>query len=311
MILTITPNPAIDRMYSVPRHQPGSVMRVEEVLESAGGKGLNVARVVARLGEAACAMGFVGGISGDLYLSLIQEPGLACAFTRVQASTRTSVNIWDQATGESTEYLEPGPCIHPSEHARFLEDFQQMLPRASVVTLSGSVPPGLPQDFHAQIVRICKQLGVPVFVDASGPSLKAAVTESPDLIKPNLEEFAWLTQLSDRREASIIGAALKLLEKGPQRLLISMGAQGALFFDKDSALRGVPPKVEPLNTVGCGDSMLGGFAIALSRGWSQKEALRYAIAVSAAATQTRQVGRLNPSDVESYLPLVEISSLSL
>ena len=153
MILTVTLNTSIDKLYLMDGIRPETVMRVKEVHNTAGGKGLNVSRVAAKLGETVTAVGFVGGFNGRYLESLVDSPLIRCAFTHVEAETRSCINCWDLSDGKSTEYLEPGAPVSPGEVARFLEDFDRELPGADVVTLSGSIPEGTPEDIYRSLIR--------------------------------------------------------------------------------------------------------------------------------------------------------------
>ena len=193
MILTVTLNSSIDKLYLMESVHPETVMRVKEVHNTAGGKGLNVSRVAAGLGEPVTAMGFTGGFNGRYLESLITQPLVRRAFTHVAGETRCCINCWDLSDGHSTEYLEPGQPVTQEEIRLFLADFEKQLPAAKVVTISGSVPKGVPEDFYRELIRRCREAGIPVLVDTSGKLLIGAVAEKPTFIKPNEDEIAQLT----------------------------------------------------------------------------------------------------------------------
>lgn len=145
MILTVTMNTSIDKLYLMETIRPETVMRVKEVHNTAGGKGLNVSKVAAKLGEPVTAMGFIGGFNGQYLVSLISEPLVRPAFTPVAGETRCCINCWDLSDGRSTEYLEPGEPVTEEDIRRFLSDFDAALPQADAVSISGSVPKGMPE----------------------------------------------------------------------------------------------------------------------------------------------------------------------
>ena len=309
MILTVTLNSSIDKLYLMESIQPETVMRVKEVHNTAGGKGLNVSRVAAGLGEPVIAMGFTGGFNGRYLESLIARPGIRCAFTHVRGETRSCINCWDLSSGRSTEYLEPGEPVTPEDVRRFTDDFLREMPRADCVAISGSMPKGVPDDFYCQLIRRCRTAGVPVLVDTSGSRLVSAAAEKPDFIKPNEDEIAQLTgrPVSGREEA--VRALKKLYEEGISNVVLSMGAEGALLACGEGVFHGRPPKITPRNTVGCGDSMVAGFAAAFSRHLPILEGFRTALAVSAASALSLLTGDFDPADYQRLYPEVTIARI--
>ena len=309
MILTVTLNTSIDKLYTLDALQPYTVMRVREVSNTAGGKGLNVSRVAAQLGEEVTAMGFVGGFIGQYFESLITQPRIRKAFTHVASETRSCINGWDMARDASTEYLEPGAPVTAEEVARFFEDFRRMLPQADSVTLSGSLPKGMPEDGYATLITLCHEAGKPVLLDASGETLRQAVGAQPDFIKPNTDEIAQLLGYAPHSQDEIIQAATRLHEGGIELVTVSLGAEGALAVCRDGVWHGKPPHIDPKNTVGCGDSMVAGFAVGQVRGWSVPDRLRLAVAVSAANALSMTTGGYAPGDLAALMPNVRIQRI--
>lgn len=309
MILTVTLNSSIDKLYLMDSVQPETVMRVKEVHNTAGGKGLNVSRVAAKLGEQVTAMGFTGGFNGQYLESLVSSPMIRCAFTHVKGETRSCINCWDLSCGRSTEYLEPGDPVTSEDVTRFLDDFDRELPSADVVAISGSMPKGVPDDFYCELIRRCRTAGIPVLVDTSGSRLVSAVKAVPDFIKPNEDEIIQLTGRSFSCQAEVVSALKELCDTGISRVVLSMGAEGALLVCEDGVFRGRPPKITPRNTVGCGDSMVGGFAVGFARHLSAHESFRMALAVSAANALSIFTGDFDPEDYDRILPGVNIEKL--
>ena len=309
MILTVTLNTSIDKLYLVDSVQPETVMRVKEVHNTAGGKGLNVSRVAAKLQEPVTATGFTGGFNGQYLESLISQPLVRCAFTRVRGETRSCINCWDLSDGRSTEYLEPGEPVSPEEVSRFLADFKSRLPEADVVTVSGSAPKGVPDDFYCELIRLCRAASVPVLVDTSGSRLISAAKEKPTFIKPNEDEIAQLTGhcILSREEA--LQALAELHGCGIPYVVLSMGEEGALLACDRGIFHGKPPKITPRNTVGCGDSMVAGFAVCFSRRLPVEESFRMALAVSAANALSLFTGDFDPADYDRLYPEVKIEKI--
>ena len=306
MILTVTLNPSIDKLYLMDSIRPETVMRVREVHNTAGGKGLNVSRTAAGLGEPVTAIGFTGGFNGQYLESLLARQHIRCAFTRVAGETRSCINCWDLSDNRSTEYLEPGEPVTGDDLRRFEDDFVRELPGADAVTISGSMPAGVPDDFYCRLIRRCRDAGIPVLADTSGSHLVAAVKEKPDLIKPNEDEIVQLTgrRFSDRKEAAV--ALKKLHEGGIPFAVLSMGADGALLACDEGIIHGKPPKIVPRNTVGCGDSMLAGFAVGFARHLLVQETFRMALAVSAASALSLLTGDFDPKEYERLYPEVSL-----
>ena len=298
MILTVTLNSSIDKLYLMESVQPETVMRVKEVHNTAGGKGLNVSRIAAKLGEPVTAMGFIGGFNGQYLESLVSSPLIQCAFTHVEGETRSCINCWDLSAGRSTEYLEPGCPVTAVDVTRFLNDFLLQLPAADVVTVSGSAPEGVPDDFYGELIRRCRSAGVPVLVDTSGARLIFAVKEKPFFIKPNEDEIVQLTGHSFSGMNEAVSSLKKLYDSGIPNVVLSLGADGALFTCREGVFHGRPPKISPRNTVGCGDSMVAGFAAGFVRRLSAEDTFRTALAVSAASALSLFTGDFDPADYD-------------
>jgi len=309
MILTVTLNTSIDKLYLMTGIRPETVMRVKEVHNTAGGKGLNVSRVAGKLGEEVAATGFVGGFNGRYLESLVDTPLVRCAFTHVNAETRSCINCWDLSDGKSTEYLEPGAPVTGEDVSRFLADFDRELAGADVVTISGSIPEGAPEEIYNDLICRCRKTGIPVLVDTSGARLIAAVKEKPSFIKPNEDEIAQLTgrPFAGREEA--VRALMELHESGIPYVVLSLGAEGALLACEKGVFHGKPPKITPRNTVGCGDSMVAGFAVGFARRLSMAETFRMALAVSAASALSLFTGDFDPADYDRLYPEVSIDKV--
>ena len=306
MILTVTLNASIDKLYLVEKLAPYSVSRVQEVVNTAGGKGLNVSRVAALAGGHVTAMGFVGGYNGQLFQSLITTPGITPAFTQVQGETRCCINVRDRETNQSTEFLEPGNPVSQGELERFLADYQSQLEQAEVVAISGSMPKGVPGDFYATLCRLAKAQGKKVIVDSSGSALREALPGGPDLVKPNDEELCQLTGQDTSTVEGCIQAAQSLRALGAGAVAVSRGKDGVLVVSPQGVYQGRPPRIQVVNTVGCGDSMVAGFATGFAQGWELPQVIRYAVAISAANALTKETGCFQPEDLERLLPQVAV-----
>lgn len=299
MIVTVTMNAAIDKMYAVERNQPGEVLRVRECVATPGGKGLNVARVIAAMGERSLATGLAGGHSGRWVLEALDSQGIAHDFEHMPGETRTCINIVE-ADGRQTEFLEPGFEVNAEGLERFMQRYVGLLERCELVTISGSVPRGVPSDIYARMVEAARAAGKPVLLDSSGALLSAGVKARPTLIKPNMDEIA---QLMGRPVGAdeALGAARQLHEGGIDYVVISMGKRGSLMVCAQGAFQATPPRIEAVSATGCGDSMIAGLAIALLRGYAPERMLRYATAVSAANALEKGTGCVVREKAEALL----------
>ena len=291
MILSITMNPAIDKIYSV--HRP------EEVIASAGGKGLNVARVARLLGEEVTVSGLLGGGNGTYIHRKVEELGIHSRFSRVNGETRICINVTDTQSGLCTEVLEPGPIVSEEEASDFLKLFEALTKEAHVITISGSLPKGLPADFYKVLIQIAGKHGKPVLLDTSSDALERALDAEPYLIKPNMDEIKRIYPLIN--EEKLPDAIIELKNRGIRMPIISMGKKGSLAGLSDGIYRISVPKVETINSVGSGDAFIAGCAVGLRRGLSEVEIIKLAAACGTANTQFRQTGYVEPVMVDAFM----------
>lgn len=306
MLLTVTLNPSVDKLYLLDRNSINTVMRVREVRNTAGGKGMNVSRVAGQLGERVTAMGFVGGYIGQYFESLITQSGIKRAFTPIAAEMRNCINCWDLSSGQSTEYLETGALVTQGEAAQFIEDFSMYLPEADVVAISGSMPRGVPEDFYSTLVRMCHNAGKPILLDTSGSSLRSALPSKPTFVKPNMDEIISLLSFTPETLSDKVQAVDTLHRMGIACAALSLGSEGVLVASDQGIYHGIPPNIRPQNTVGCGDSMVAGFAAGMARGLSMVEQIRLAVAVASASALSIGTGAYLEDDLHAILPMVQI-----
>ncbi len=285
MITTVTLNPAIDKTITTSRLLPGQVNRSESVKNIAGGKGINVTKVLRQYGASVCALGFLGGYTGRFIEEYVDGLGAWSTFTRIAGETRTSTNVLSQ-DGYVTEILEPGPTITEEEKERFLQTYKEKLSGSEFMVLSGSVPKGLSADIYAQLIALAEDQKIRTVLDTSGELLVQGVKAKPFLIKPNTKELEYLTGRKLREISEIKEAAIQLAADGIAHVLVSMGEKGMLYAAEDKCLFAKAPKVKALNTVGSGDSAVAAAIMALQQGDSMEDTLRLCVAISAANTTT-------------------------
>ena len=307
MILAVAMNASLDKTYRVARLEPGTVMRVREVSDTAGGKGLNAARVAALLGEEVRATGFLGGFNGGRVRALLAGSGVEDAFVDTGVETRACINVMDDATGESTEFLEPGAPVEPSRYEAFADRYVELVAASDAVTVSGSLPKGAPEGFCARLVTLAREAGKPVVLDASGQLLREGAAARPTLVKPNRDEIRDLLRETEPLDADgLVAAIRRLMEGGLPCVAVSLGAEGCLFGCGEGLFRGKVPHVRAVNPVGCGDAMVAAFAVGLARRMPPLETLRLALAVSAASAKCPQTGVFRREDLAGLFPLVRI-----
>ena len=309
MILTVTLNAAIDKRYVVEGFRTGEVNGVKECTYVPGGKGLNVSKPASIYGAEVVATGFAGGHAGAYIEDALKPFGIRSAFYHVDAESRSCINIWDEVNQVQTEFLEPGFTLTEEDFAGFEAKFRQLVQEAKVVAMSGSVPKGLDGTAYQRLVKIVKDAGIPVILDTSGKLLEMGIEAIPTMIKPNIDEIRMLTGKRCDDISEIIEAARAIHERGVKIVAVSLGADGSLAVGDDGIFRARVPKIDAVNTVGCGDSMIAGFALGLSKGLPLEETLRLASAISAAAAMREETGFFVMEDMEKLLPQIEITRL--
>lgn len=309
MITTVTLNVSIDKAYKIKGCvESGKVIRVLECNNTAGGKGLNVSRVVSLCGEEVLATGFVGGYCGALVEELLKKDNIKNKFTHVKSETRNCINILDD-NYISTEFLEKGDPVSDEEINKFLSDFDKIIEDSNIITISGSVPQGVPTNIYTTLINMIKAKNKKVILDTSGDLLKEGIKALPTMIKPNSEEMGNLLNVRINNREEVIKNAIKLYESGIELVVVSLGSDGALLVCKEGVYHGKPPKIEVVNTVGCGDSMVAAFAVAMERGYSNIDSLKYAISISAANTMTFSTGSFNTEDVDSIFENIHVNKI--
>lgn len=307
MILTVTLNAAIDKRYQVERMETGQVNRVKSCRFGAGGKGLNVSRVAVIAGEEVTATGFAGGHTGALLEELAQKDGIHTDFVHTSGETRSCINIKDLATGEQTELLEGGEPVMPEHVVKLKEKYKKLLEKAEVITISGSVPKGVKEDIYIQLIQTARESGIPVLLDTSGKQLVRCIEAKPTLIKPNQDEIKQLTGKEELSEKELMETAVYLRTKGITYVVVSLGKNGSLMAAPSGVYQAEVPQIEAVNTVGCGDSMLAGFAIGIKNYWDDMEILRFASAISAANAMQEATGFYEKKDFNAIYKSVQIT----
>jgi 1-phosphofructokinase len=309
VILCITPNPALDRTLLLPELRRGEVLRPSEVIVAAGGKGLNVARSLHALGSQARCAGPLGGHNGRLFAELAAREGIDGLWTWAEGETRICTILVESA-GESTGIYERGQALAPASWARFCDDMLRAADEASAICLCGSLPPGVQPASYADAIAALRAIGLPLWVDTSGPALEAAVAARPSAIKVNAEEAAALLGTPIADVTSALAAAGAIRARGIATVALTLGRAGAVLLDADGAWLATPPPIQAVSAVGSGDALLAGLLHARATGASAAEALRYAVATGAANAAAPGAGRFTSRDVAELLATTRLAPLA-
>lgn len=295
MILTITLNPSIDISYPLEEFKLNTVNRVIFPKKTAGGKGLNVTRVLHEAGQEVVATGFIGGKLGDFLSQELKESGIANQFLTIKGETRNCIAILHQ--GMQTEILENGPYIDGDEADAFSNHLNLIIKQFDVVTISGSLPKGLEQNYYSKLIATANAYDKKVVLDCSGQALMEVLKgkAKPTVIKPNREELEQILG-KDIKEDDM--EQLKVLLQSPifegiEWIIVSLGANGAFAKHKDIFYKVTIPKIEVLNPVGSGDSTLAGIAWALQEEDQPEALLKKANVLGMLNAQEAMTGHVN------------------
>lgn len=308
-IITITLNPAIDQTVFLDQLRPGCVNRCSRHHLQPGGKGVNVSSLLGQFGIPTTATGFLGDQNPRLFEERFLHLDIRDAFIRIPGETRTGIKIIDQSLDQTTDINFPGLSPGP-RHLQALEETLLTLARPGRwFVLAGSAPAGLDADVFGRIVRLLKSAGALVAADTSGEPLAAVIHNGADLIKPNHDELAQLVGCDPADTDACIQAACELQRSRVPSLILSLGAQGAVFLSPDAALRATPSPTAVVSTVGAGDALLAGYLAGLSRSLPPAERARLACAFARAAIS--RVDRILPPAAELIRQASNIEILPL
>ena len=309
MIRTVCLNPALDKTALIAGFQIDHVNRIVSLRRDAGGKGINVSKVVAKLGGKTCAYALLGGTVGTQIESDIVDMGISCVSVAIEGDTRTNLKIIDTQTGTHTDINEPGPVVDSQELLDLLQRLTSDIEEGDVIVLSGSLPRGVPSDTYATWIRASKQAGAAVFLDTDGRALTAGIDAAPTLVKPNLQELSDLVGQELTTTEDIVAAAHELLSGGIKTVVVSLGQQGALFCTKEHTISVRAPHVPVGSTVGAGDAALAAIAFAWERGYGLSDTATLAIATGSANVMQSGTQAAERSVVESLLSKVDLHTL--
>ncbi|MDM5222508.1 1-phosphofructokinase [Peribacillus sp. NJ11] len=304
MIYTVTLNPSIDYLVEVESFQMGKVNRTSYDAKFPGGKGINVSRVLKRLGNSTTALGFIGGQTGEFVKRFLRQEEIFTDFTEIAGDTRINIKL---KTGMETEINSQGPVISKGNYQQLFSQIEQ-LNNNDILILSGSIPSSVPSDVYEAMARSCSHNGIKVVVDTSGKGLMNVLPHQPFLIKPNHHELGELfsTEIRTVDDAREYGA--KLIEAGAQNVIVSMAGQGAVLCSGRESYSANVPKGNVINSVGAGDSMVAGFIGTYEKTGDILSAFRFSLAAGSATAFSSDLGTLDK--IEELLPQIAINQLT-
>ena len=305
-IVTLCMNPALDITTSTEVVRPTDKLRCAAARYDPGGGGINVAHVAQVLGAAATAVFPAGGPAGELVDKLLVAAGLTTHRITIGGSTRESFTIDELSTERQYRFVLPGPELTLSEQTDCLLQLRRAAASAAIVVASGTLPPGVPEDFYQQVANVCADLGAIFLLDSSGGGL-THVNSGVFLIKPSLRELREAVGRALTTDSEQLEAAREIIQRGAARyVLVSRGAEGALLASRDGGQLFAPVPVPPGSGVGAGDAMVAGVAVGLTRGWPLTKAVRLGIAAGAAMLLTPGTAPCTREDTERLFEQTEV-----
>jgi 1-phosphofructokinase len=301
-------NPALDKTAETPAITAGGLNRLSNVVVDAGGKGINVSKMIAALGGESVATGFLGGGSGSQIEQMLQAPGIAPDFIRIAFQTRTNLKV---RSGESgiTEFNEPGAELSPDDMPALKEKLLGLAKPGARFVFAGSLPRNAPADTYKQLIIAVKAMGAEAFLDADGEAFRLALEAGPDFIKPNKFELLQYFGATGDPSLAECAALCRRLTGKTGRAALSMGAEGAIFVSPEETLYAPGLKIAALSTVGAGDSMVGAFAYAAQKDMGFRDAAALALAASAGACTTEGTKPPTRETVDELLKQVKFENI--
>ncbi len=308
MIYTITLNPALDRTIWIDRIRDDVSNRILEERSFAGGKSIDVSKVLKNFGVDNIALGFVGGFAGRELEGRLLNEGIQSDFVRVSGETRTNIVIHERETGRQIVFNARGPEIRPSELMQFVEQIEE-LPCAEVVAIGGSLPPGVSPEIYRKVIALVKRCPARVVLDVDGAALKVGIQARPNVIKPNIHELSELVGRELKEIDDVLAAAREVNRQGVEVVLVSMGGRGILLVADGQEYLATPPAVKVESTVGAGDSSVAGFISGIVQDKDLRECLAYAVAAGTATTLQQGTALCQKHDFLRIVPEVKLQVL--
>lgn len=309
MIYTITLNPGVDRTLTVPELRENAVLRATASRLDWGGKGFNVTRGLHALGVPSLALGFVGGYTGHMLTDGLHTLGIATDFITIPGETRTNTVIAEAGSDRYLKVNEAGPSVPPAALDALADQVRRLVTPRSYWAICGSLPPGVPSGYYAELVALIQGAGAYACLDASDAAMQLGCAAAPFLIKPNAEEAQELTGIAIDGLPAAQRAAACFLAQGVKRVALSLGAEGLLLATEDRLIHARPPQVAARTPVGVGDALLAGLLDALARGLPLDEVARWGVAAGTAAAMLEGVDVGTPAQVQAVARQVTVQAV--
>lgn len=307
-VVTVTLNPAIDQTVTIHNFAAGEVNRVEQLQQHPGGKGVNVAAVLADAGRRVAVTGWLGRANSALFEALFEQKRIADHFVRIGGQTRVGIKIIDPAQQQTTDINFPGQPPAPDDLAALRARLADL--ESDWVVLAGSLPPGVAPAIYRELAEELRARGRRVALDTSGPALHAAVAAAPQILKPNLHELEQLVGAALPDQAAVVAAARGLLARGVGLVIVSMGARGACFVSGEQVVLARPPQVAVTSTVGAGDAMVAGAVAAQLGGLALPDCARLATAYALDAITRVGAGLSAPESIRALAAQVALEQVA-
>lgn len=299
-------NPSVDLSTETERVVPTHKLRCTDTLHDAGGGGINVARVLARMGGQCTALCPTGGSSGQWLQARMAQEGMHGVFLPIAGETRVSFTVHEHTTGAEYRFVMPGPTLSEAEWQACLNHLEGMPDFPDLLVASGSLPPGVPTDFFGRLARLCRERGARMVLDTAGPALAAALAEGVYLVKPNLRELTELCGQALDTPAQWHAAAIALVESGQAQVVaLTLGHLGALLVTRDGAWNAPPLTIQVASAVGAGDSFVGGMVWALQHHRPLTDAFAWGVAAGSAALLSVSTGLCCKEDAQQLFEQVQ------
>ncbi|AOY76570.1 1-phosphofructokinase [Clostridium formicaceticum] len=308
MITTVTLNPAVDKTIEIHGFKPGTVNRILGTRIEAGGKGINVSKVLKSLGASTLSTGFAGGESGRWINQWLKDKGIETDFVWVDQETRTNIKIIDTETSIITDINDKGKRIEKIYLKGLYDLVEKWAEKSKVMVFAGSIPDGLSNSIYTHLIEIASNKGCKTILDTEGEQLLQGIYAKPYMIKPNIDELESSLKVKINNENDIINHCEGFIEKGIQFVVVSMGAEGAVFVSKKNVLRAESVPVEVKSTVGAGDSMVAAFAYGMMKDYPLEETFK--LAVAAATLSVKKGTTLHAiHEIENFKEKVNVKKL--
>ena len=311
MIITLTPNPSVDRTLHVPQLRFNEVLRAHDVRVDWGGKGFNVSRALRILNEETLALAWVGGGTGRMMQHGLNQLGIKTDFVWVEEETRINTVAQEDSGEWYIRLNEPGPHIPEDAIQSLLAKAEAYASKKDIWVAAGSLPQDVPADFYAQLIHLLKNKGVRVFFDANGEALRAGLSDPPFLVNPDISETEDFVGFSIHNYDDAKRAVLPFLRLGVEYVALSIDGLGLLLASQQEMMLATPPKVSIRNVTGAGDALMAGMAYGFAREMDLREIARLGAAFSAIAVTTVSLASVKNSDVEAMLPRVEVRTVNV